>query len=76
MPGVIYGVDEDKNIVKILISVKENDLVVEMKKRGQSLENTLYEIHLPDETKHLVTPRQIQFNPRESHFHLIFRLLQ
>ena len=65
IPGVLYGVDEDKNVIKIMVSVPQKDILRELRERGSSLENTLYELVLNDNSKHVVTARQIQFNPSE-----------
>ena len=69
VPGVLYGVDEDQNVVKILVTVDEKAVSKEMRERGKSLESTIYELTLQSDgesgvtQKHLVTPRQLQVNP-------------
>lgn len=62
VPGVIYGVDEDQNVLKIMICVDSKLIMTEMRDKGKSLESTIYELHV-DGQKHLVTPRQLQINP-------------
>ena len=69
VPGVIYGIDEDQNVVKITIMVDEKDILTQIRERGMSLESTIYELHVKSEgasggiQKHIVTPRQLQMNP-------------
>jgi len=68
VPGVIYGVDEDQNVVKIMVTVDEKSVLTEMRVKGKSLESTIYELHVKSgdsgvAQKHLVTPRQLQVNP-------------
>lgn len=46
IPGVVYGVDESKNIVKTMFTVAQKDLMRELRLKGQSFENTIYEISL------------------------------
>jgi ribosomal protein L25 (general stress protein Ctc) len=63
IPGVIYGVDEHKEIVsvKIMMPVKPlNKLIRDLK---NSLENTVQVIKLDDNSQYLVTPRQLQIDP-------------
>ena len=48
IPGVIYGVDEDQNVFKIMVSVDEKLIMSQMRERGRSLESTIYEMHLQD----------------------------
>lgn len=63
IPGVVYGVDEDRNVVKISVVTPVKELVKEMRVKGRSFENTLYEIIFEDGSKHVVTPRQLQLHP-------------
>jgi ribosomal protein L25 (general stress protein Ctc) len=66
IPGVVYGQDDDKNTVKTLIGVNQKILAKELREKGTTFENTLYEIVVDGEhgpLKVLVTPRQTQFNP-------------
>jgi len=46
IPGVIYGVDENRNIVKSMFTVKQKDLMRELRQNKQSFENTIYEVTL------------------------------
>lgn len=65
VPGVLYGVDDDRNVLKSMVSVDKKTLVRELQERGKSFENTVYEVSISGEngtvSKHLVTPRQTQF---------------
>eukprot|EP01041_Mallomonas_annulata_P007967 gene7967-16309_t len=63
IPGVVYGVDEDRNIVKFAITTPISEIRKELRIKGRSVENTLYNIVLDNGSTHLVTPRQIQLNP-------------
>mmetsp|Transcript_13704 Transcript_13704/g.13768 ORF Transcript_13704/g.13768 Transcript_13704/m.13768 type:complete len:220 (+) Transcript_13704:51-710(+) len=63
IPGVVYGVDEDRNVVKFPITVPLKEIIREIRSKGRSLENCLYEIVLDNGTRHLVTPRQVQLHP-------------
>lgn len=65
IPGVVYGQDDDRNTVKTLIGVNQKSLAKELREKGTSFENTLYELVVESEhgpMKVLVTPRQTQFN--------------
>ena len=62
VPGVYYGKDDDRNVIKVPIQVDMLALNREIRKYGISFENTIYEMLLNDE-KHLVTPRQLQVDP-------------
>lgn len=63
IPGVLYGIDEDHNVVKFPIVTPIRDIVREMRTKGLSLENSLYTITLDNGTNHVVTPRQLQIHP-------------
>ena len=65
VPGVLLGVDENRNVVKVLLQVDMIALNREIRKYGVSFENTIYELILNDE-KYLVTPRQLQVHPGKS----------
>ena len=67
VPGVYYGKDENRNIIKVPIQVDMIALSREIRKFGISFENTVYELLLNDE-KHLVTPRQLQVDPGIDNF--------
>lgn len=66
IPGVLYGVDDDRNVLKLMITMDAQVLEKELKLRGKSFENTVYEINVKSDsnaqaTKYFVTPRQTQF---------------
>jgi ribosomal protein L25 (general stress protein Ctc) len=63
VPGVLYGVDEDNNVVKTMIHVKLRALEKEIRERKTSLECTVFKLKLDDNTEHIVTPRQLQIHP-------------
>jgi ribosomal protein L25 (general stress protein Ctc) len=66
IPGVLYGVDDDKNELKTLILVDQKSLARELREKGSTFENTVYELNVESETysmKVLATPRQTQFDP-------------
>ena len=63
IPGVIYGVDKDKKPVKVLLTLDQKSLEIELRKHGASFENTLYDIRMEDGSTYTVVPRQVQFNP-------------
>jgi large subunit ribosomal protein L25 len=64
IPGVIYGKDDDGNVLKMLVTVPVKDLMRELRSKGKSFENTLYSIIVqPTGEQYYTTPRQIQFNP-------------
>jgi ribosomal protein L25 (general stress protein Ctc) len=65
VPGVLYGVDDDRNVLKTMVTMDSKLLMKEIEQRGSSFENTVYELLLETDngtTKHLVTPRQTQFS--------------
>ncbi len=64
IPGVVYGKDDDGNVLKVMVSVPIKDLVKELRKQGKSFENTIYRVVVqPTGEQYITTPRQIQFNP-------------
>ena len=62
---MLYGTDDDGNVLKRMISIDKKELAREMRERERSFENTIYELKLSDNTTHVVTPRQLQVNPRK-----------
>lgn len=74
IPGVLYGTDDDGNVLKTMITVDKKQLGVELIKKGKSFENTVYELKIQGGTntdRLLVTPRQAQFNACTFLFHFI-----
>ncbi|RYG63531.1 hypothetical protein EON64_15765 [archaeon] len=75
VPGVVYGQDDDGNVLKRMVTVDKLALTRELGKQGKSFENTLYELEVQEEgqgTRYLVVPRQVQLCPgteRGSHGH-------
>jgi hypothetical protein len=65
IPGVLYGLDDDRNVLKRMVSVDLKTIAAELRERKSSMENTIYRLRLDDGTTHLVTPRQLQVHPRE-----------
>lgn len=76
VPGVLYGLDDDKNVLKTLVSVDQTKLLKELREKQTAFENTVYELVLHNKSsncndedeltstaKYLVTPRQTQLNP-------------
>ena len=63
VPGVLYGLDDEKNVLKRMIMVDMKSIEREMRNRKSSFENTLYELKLSDDTSYQVTPRQLQVHP-------------
>jgi ribosomal protein L25 (general stress protein Ctc) len=62
IPGVLYGVDKDRNVVKVLIYTELKEIEREVRIRGAALENTIYDL-VVEGNVHKVIPRQIHFNP-------------
>lgn len=65
LPGVVYGVDDDRNVLKLMVTVDLPVIEKELRRLGQKFENTIYEMTIQDEQqselqKHLVVPRQTQ----------------
>ena len=66
IPGVLYGLDDERNVLKRMVSVELKTIAKELRERKNSMENTIYRLRLDDGTAHLVTPRQLQVHPRKS----------
>lgn len=66
VPGVVYGVDSNGNVMKRLVYSSKREILRELNRQHFSFENTLYEVSLeagsPAEGL-LVTPRQLQVDP-------------
>jgi len=62
---VLYGIGEDGASDRQLLSVATRDLEKEMRTRGVTIENTLFELNVEGET-HVVLPRQIQMRTGRS----------
>ncbi len=62
VPGILYGPDpvSGQSGSKILLTVSSKDIMKEARIRGASLENKIFELVLPDETKHKVILRDFQ----------------
>lgn len=70
VPGVLYGLDDDRNVLKAMVTIDQKTLLQEIKKRGRSFENTVYHAEVRDENdqtimKYPVTPCQTQFCARK-----------
>ena len=63
IPGVFYGLDEEKNVLKRMVTVDMKIIAAELRERKNSFENTIYRLRLDDNTTHYVTPRQLQVHP-------------
>jgi ribosomal protein L25 (general stress protein Ctc) len=64
VPGVLYGIDEDRNNLKTMVTIDKKTLMKELESKGKSFENTVYELHVcgaNGTVKYHVTPRQTQF---------------
>jgi hypothetical protein len=44
IPGVFYGIDDDKNVIKINIQIDGDRLQSELKSRGSTFENIVYDL--------------------------------
>lgn len=71
LPGVIYGVDDDKNVLKVMVTVDTKEVKKQIRTLGRSFENTIHEIAVPIEgkpepLKFQVVPRTTQFCARKS----------
>jgi len=63
VPGVLYGRREDGTVADpVLLHIEEADLAREVRLRGETLENTLYDLTINGETIR-VLPRQLQSHP-------------
>ena len=65
IPGVLYGLDDERNVLKRMVSIELKAIAKELRDRKNSMENTIYRLRLDDGTTHLVTPRQLQVHPRK-----------
>lgn len=78
LPGVLYGSDNDFNVMKHTIKISQKDVMRELRIRGPSFENTVYNLTVKKEldelnedntpktevvVQYLVTPRQTHFSP-------------
>jgi hypothetical protein len=46
-----------------MVTVDLKTISAELRERKNSFENTIYRLHLDDNTTHYVTPRQLQVHP-------------
>lgn len=63
VPGVLYGAVEEDSPVKVSLGVPMLELEAALRQYGRSVENTVFQLTLPDDTKRVVVPRQIQVHP-------------
>lgn len=49
MPSVLYGVDDDKNILKVLCAIETKTVTDELRKNGKAFENTIYNLTIEGE---------------------------
>jgi hypothetical protein len=80
VPGVVYGVDDDRNVLKIMVVADRPILEKQLRTFGRTFENTIHELFISgnegsEHTKHLVLPRQTQFCPGNCLNYLISWLL-
>ncbi len=76
VPGVVYGLDDDRNVLKRMVAVDQKLLLKELRVRGASFENTIYEVVIKSETgsvSYIATPRQTQLCAGEQT--AVYRLL-
>lgn len=66
LPGVIYGVDDDKNVLKVMVTVDTKEVKKQIRTLGRSFENTIHEISVPIEGK--PEPLKFQVVPRTTQF--------
>eukprot|EP01033_Poteriospumella_lacustris_P016895 gene16896-12092_t len=66
LPGVIYGVDDDKNVLKVMVTVDTKEVKKQIRTLGRSFENTIHEIAVPIEGK--PEPLKFQVVPRTTQF--------
>lgn len=64
IPGVIYGLDENKENLSIKVMVPVKPLNKQIRDLKNSLENTIQILRLDDDTEYKVTARQLQIDPR------------
>lgn len=63
VPGVLYGRNADGTMAEpVLLYMEERDVAREMRERGETLENTLYDLTINGETVR-VLPRQLHTHP-------------
>lgn len=69
MPSVLYGVDDDKNVLKVLCSIETLQVTNELRLNGKAFENTLYNLTIEGEglesMSFEVIPRGTQFCARK-----------
>ena len=65
IPGVIYGWNETEKQVSIRVMVPVKPLNKVIRETKHSFECTVQTLRLDDDSKYLVTPRQLQVDPRE-----------
>eukprot|EP01038_Epipyxis_sp_PR26KG_P004081 gene4081-5827_t len=62
IPGVIYGTDENRNKLKVLVTIECKDILKQLRLTHKSFENTVFKLIGEDGTSYLATPRQTQFS--------------
>jgi hypothetical protein len=69
VPGVVYGVDNDGNVSKQLVTVHELDIERELRRVGMSFENTIYELvvkrELTEDELKTAKPTETKTTPTE-----------
>ena len=65
IPGVIYGTDENRNKLKVLVTVECKEILKQLRLTHKSFENTVFKLIGEDGTSYLATPRQTQFSSRK-----------
>ena len=67
IPGIIYGVAEDKTnlSIRIMLPVKPLNKLIRDLKHG--FENTVHIVRIDNDTEYTVTPRQLQIDPCTYH---------
>ena len=80
IPGVVYGYDDDWNILNIKVTTNWKVLDKELRTRGRTFENTLFDLTVVDDTpeknviaKYPVTPRDTTFNASKCPLKIHFR---
>jgi hypothetical protein len=66
VPGVLYGVDKNKKVVKKNILIDKKEISRHINQLKISFENTLFDVCLPDGNVFQATPRQLQVHPGDS----------
>ena len=46
IPGVLYGLDDDRNVLKRMVTVDLKTIAAELRERKSSMENTIYRLRL------------------------------